>query len=272
MNLKQFLLANLALLLAGSVNAQDNIQKRNGDNIEGKVIDVATRTVTYKKADNLEGPTYTVNKDELVKIVYQNGSEDVFNSMDIRKSKPQKKINYGNNIIAISPIQLNEGVGFGVSYERVIGKKGIVSFYLPATMSFVNADAMASTSSATPVYSNKMYTTYYIMPGVKFYPTGNRGVVRYAVGPSVALVTGKRDVNTLKYDNYGNVIGQYMGPVDRLTIGMMVNNSLNICPTAHLYLGLEMGLGASYIDQEGGKNTGNQNALFQFGFKMGYRF
>src|SRR5689334_7848980 len=104
MNLRQCLLSGLALLLAGTINAQDKIYKRNGDQVEGKVVDVATRTITYKKADNPTGPTYTINKDELSRIVYENGSEDIFNSTSERKAKPQKKINYGNNIIAIAPM------------------------------------------------------------------------------------------------------------------------------------------------------------------------
>lgn len=271
MNLKQYLLSSFTVLLCCNAEAQDKLIKRNGDEVAGKVVDVATRTITYKKADNPDGPTYTIGKDELAKIVYENGSEDIFNSISDRKARATKKINYGNNIIAFSPLQLSEGVGFGLSYERVLGKKGIISFYLPATVAFASSDMLASSTSPT-TSSNKTYLTYYIMPGLKFYPTGSKGVIRYSVGPSIAIVTGKREANILQYDNQNNVIGQYIGPVDRFTLGMMVNNTLNICPTAHLYLGLELGLGASYIDQERGKNTGNLQSLGQFGFKIGYRF
>ena len=58
---------------------------------------------------------------------------------------------------------------------------------------------------------------------------------------------------------------------ERFSLGMIVNNTLNINPTPHLYLGLELGLGVSYIDRIGGINYGSEG-LAQFGFSVGYRF
>jgi hypothetical protein len=45
-----------------------------------KVIEVEDQKVKYRKFENLEGPIYSVNKNEIVAIRYQNGTVDTFNS------------------------------------------------------------------------------------------------------------------------------------------------------------------------------------------------
>jgi hypothetical protein len=54
-------------------------------------------------------------------------------------------------------------------------------------------------------------------------------------------------------------------------LGVMINNTLNIQPTPHLYMGVELGLGVSYVNKVGSTNLG-ETTLGQFAFKMGYRF
>jgi hypothetical protein len=58
--------------------AQDVIVKVNGDEIQSKVVEVSTTEVKYKKFNNLEGPTYTIEKKEIFMIKYANGEKEVF--------------------------------------------------------------------------------------------------------------------------------------------------------------------------------------------------
>jgi hypothetical protein len=51
---------------------------KSGDEIQVKVLEVSTDVVKYKKWDNLEGPTYSINKTEIFMIKYKNGTKDVF--------------------------------------------------------------------------------------------------------------------------------------------------------------------------------------------------
>lgn len=261
MNMKTLLIALLGTLSFGTINAQDKLYKKNGDMIEVKVTEINTRVVSYKKADNPEGPTYTINKADVSKVVYPNGSEDFFGPAENNKRPEDKKPKkYGNNILSFMPMQITSNVGIGLAYERVIDKAGILSFYMPVTMAFNNNNTgMATGTSTAP--------TYYIMPGLKFYPTGGKGVVRYAVGPNLAYVTGEQD--DLIYDNNGNIIGQ--GRQTRSALGILITNSLNINPTSHLHLGLELGLGFTYFNKLGNQNL-DADGLAQFGFKIGYRF
>lgn len=267
--MKKLLLSIVALLFTLGAFAQDKIYKTNGDLMEAKVIEVNPRTITYKRADNPDGPTYIINRSEVSRIVYENGqTEEISGGSRMpgaprRSGRPTEKL--GNNILALAPVQItNEGIGVGLSYERILGKNGILSFYLPLALVFNPNNNNYYTGSP---YVNYNTTMFYAMPGVKFYPTG-QGKVRYAVGPSILIGVGEKNV-------YDNVQG-FTYPQDYVTAGILINNSLNITPTPHLYLGLELGLGLSYYNTINGDNVGiggiDGAPLVQFGFRMGYRF
>lgn len=74
------LLVFLFVLCAASVSAQDVIVKKDGSTILSKVLEVGQEEIKYKKYDNLEGPTYTIQKSELQAINYQNGAKDTFSA------------------------------------------------------------------------------------------------------------------------------------------------------------------------------------------------
>lgn len=261
MNFKTFLTTAISIFSLATVNAQDKLYKKNGDMMEVKVTEITPRIVSYKKANNEDGPTYTINKAEVAKIVYPNGTEDYFGEADRQRSENTKPKKYGNNIISVMPMQLvTEGPGIGLAYERVLDQNGILSFYMPAAIAF------SDNFNNSPIGS-KNYPTFYIMPGLKFYPTGGKGIVRYAVGPNIAYINGKRE--DFIYDNMGNITG--VGVQNRSALGIMVTNSLNINPTTHIHLGLELGLGFTYFDKVNNVEMG-VNGLVQFGFKIGYRF
>lgn len=287
MRLKATLLAAFALLSL-SATAQDKIYKRNGDVIEGKVKEVNTRTVSYKRQDNPDGPDYVVNRGEVTKIQYQNGSEDYLSNNPHKDDRapehsaaPRPRIEYGGNIISAALINLSEmGYGVGLAYERSLDKKGIISFYLP-----VNVCLGGIGGGGYDMYGNgyntRNRTIFQALPGVKFYPTGNQGKVRYAVGPQLVYESGTIEREQWIYDPLGpwGGGGYYQrGNVNMQKLGVMINNSLNMYPTQHLYIGLDLGLGLPYSHKEEvlGTNVmrekGVDAPLVQFNFRMGFRF
>lgn len=78
----------LFLLLSFGAFAQDVLNKKNGETINAKVLEVNPDNVKYKKTDNQDGTTYTVDKKELAGITYANGEEDIFKI----ESKGDRKI------------------------------------------------------------------------------------------------------------------------------------------------------------------------------------
>jgi hypothetical protein len=105
----------------------------------------------------------------------------------------------------------------------------------------------------------------YAMPGIKIYPTGSFGTVRYAVGPSLVIASGEKSyVPNSLYNPAYHTDTHFM-------LGMVVNNSLNINPNPHVYLGLELGMGFTYLNRVAGLNQ-DTNFLIQGAFKVGFRF
>jgi len=75
--MKKLLLYSL-LFISAVGYSQDVITLADGRTVNAKILELTTDQVKYKKTDNLEGPSYTVNLSDLTKIKYANGSEDTF--------------------------------------------------------------------------------------------------------------------------------------------------------------------------------------------------
>ncbi len=191
------------------------------------------------------------------------------------QAKDNEKVvsTYGANLVNFSPITVTDnGVAVGLTYEHCFGKKATVSFVLPVYYSFNSFNA-----SVDYGYSyNGSYETrepqhmLYLYPGIKFYPTGAYGKVRYAVGPSLVVGAGNH------YESVGKIVNGYMQYNselrDRFLLGIMINNSLNINATEHLYLGVDMGLGITYVDKRDGMSRNTTSPLIKTGLVIGVRF
>lgn len=77
MSMKKILLFIVAICPA-FVFAQDVIVKKDGTTILSKVLEVNMSDIKYKKFSNKKGPTYSINKSDIMCINYENGEKDVF--------------------------------------------------------------------------------------------------------------------------------------------------------------------------------------------------
>jgi len=71
------------MLFNCSISAQDIIFTLSNEKIEAKVEEI--ETISYKKFDNILGPTYHIKKSDILKIVFENGNVETF------KIKPKEK-------------------------------------------------------------------------------------------------------------------------------------------------------------------------------------
>jgi hypothetical protein len=55
----------------------DNIIMRNGNEIKCVVSEIGISEIKYKKCDNINGPIYTVDKNEVLMIQYANGTNEI---------------------------------------------------------------------------------------------------------------------------------------------------------------------------------------------------
>jgi len=271
MNLKKFILFTLTAIVSFSSFAQDKIYMAGGSVVEAKIIAVTPDNVTYKKWDAQSGPEITVLRSEVLKIVYENGTEDKmdngglisglpvpqgFRPRTMQEMRPRPGLK--KNIFSVSPFEFTEsGVGLAVGYEKVLDKEGVISYSLPVVLTFNPSDANKPSDKSDPMV--------YFMPGLKFYPTSYFGTVKYAIGPSLDLGYGQKT----QYDY--SLPAPYYSTNDHLVLGMMLNNYLNINPTDNFYIGIDFGLGFTYVNNVGGASKGIE-ALVQGGFKMGVRY
>src|ERR1035437_299617 len=106
--------------------------------------------------------------------------------------KNQDNRNYKPNILALSPLQFTENgiAGVSISYEHAIDNRSIVAFYIPAIVEF-----NLSNTQNTANTNNNSDPMFYIMPGIKIYPTGAFSpMTKYAIGPSLVIADGQRTV------------------------------------------------------------------------------
>jgi hypothetical protein len=78
MKRKIFVMFVCLACLGMTLNAQDIITKKNGDEIRAKITEINTDNVKYKKFDNPAGPDYTIAGSDIFMIKYENGDKDLF--------------------------------------------------------------------------------------------------------------------------------------------------------------------------------------------------
>lgn len=68
------------------LKAQDLILRTTGDTIKGKITEIGTNAITYKKADNLNGPTFVENKSNILMIKLASGEIQKFTPSAVNTS------------------------------------------------------------------------------------------------------------------------------------------------------------------------------------------
>ncbi len=91
--------------------AQDKIVKKDGAEIECKVIEITDELIKYRKLDNLEGPLYSLKKSDITVIQYENGTLDVFNEQE----RIPETWDESDTIPIVEPVQL-QGPRLGVIF------------------------------------------------------------------------------------------------------------------------------------------------------------
>jgi hypothetical protein len=272
---KNILLVILSFVICLTAKAQDRVIKKNGEVIEAKVSVINQEFVVFKRADNLSGPEYSLPKADIAKIIYANGTEDIFeennDKIGVKRTEVVGKKNNGmhdesgrnRNIVSLMPIAFTEnGMGIGASIEHMLDTKGVVNFYMPV---------MATFNRRTNIYTGSVVThpMFYFMPGIKVYtnPQSSKKA-KFSIGPSLVAAFGTGDIMN---ENLYTTGVPTEGTVNRTLLGAMAIAGFNLFPSPHLYLGVEYGLGFCYVNNYGSVNQGF-SALTQGSIKIGYRF
>ncbi len=80
MRIIKFLSVFVFAMFSIIAHAQDVIVKKDGNTITSKVTEITSSEIKYKKFSNQNGPTYTIGKNEVNYINYENGERETINA------------------------------------------------------------------------------------------------------------------------------------------------------------------------------------------------
>ncbi len=242
--------------------AQDAIYKTDNTKIEGKVMEVGTSEIKYKPASNPDGPAYVISKHDLVLITYQNGSHELFASVN-KSSQPKfdsLSVNFCRNLIGLDIAEFTN-TSIGMIYERTFGKKGMFAVRLPFSVS-LNKNIRNYDNSYV---GGKIFST-----GLDFmyFPTG-QGVLKYYAAPYF-------EWGMFRYRDfyYWDFTMEYSAPSTEKSNGQHyaggIKNGLLFQPTRHFSISADVGFGVKKDE------TYRSGELIQANFRanviIGYRF
>lgn len=109
-----------------TINAQDVIMYKNGDEVNAKVLSVSKQQITFKKTENINGPEYSEEISNLFMIKYKNGDKDVFanTNEEVLENKKNigKEISYFQGVPVISYTENDVVIAMSLRYGRQYGK------------------------------------------------------------------------------------------------------------------------------------------------------
>lgn len=91
-----FLLTVCLTFLFFFSNAQDILIKTNGENVLVKVEKITDTNIEYKLFNNIDGPTYSINRKEVFQIQYKNGTIENINANIVKPTIETPIGNSGN--------------------------------------------------------------------------------------------------------------------------------------------------------------------------------
>jgi hypothetical protein len=198
------LLFILTVFTSISLEAQsDTLYLRNKQKFPVKLYEVSESEIRYRRADLLEGPIYTSNIENLLKIKYNNGTEQIFMVDELTVAQDVKEVVKQKEAYKFHVFDLPTGkVSFG--YERVL-RTGLNADF---KVGYFNSNLFSSFNSN---YNSGMYNPFnsrfasgtFVRAGTKFLfgeDMSSRGK-RYSHLLNGAYVRFDAYISYIKYDD-----------------------------------------------------------------------
>jgi len=205
--------------------SQDKIYKNDGSEIQAKILEVAQTEIKYKKFTNQDGPTYTINKTDVLMIIYANGETEVMNTKKEEvKEKPKSN---GNNDYTKNYANYTDSLKYYKElhkYKNIYGKN-IFSINL---FPFVFKDISVSYQHFFANQKLSFKIPLYFITSPKGFLKNDSTSLRYFQAPAT---------------EYG---GTYQTTKCALTSGYAIGLHLNIYPTGEGVLRGYIGVGCDY--------------------------
>lgn len=151
--MKNCYLLLIIVCMALTASAQDKIYKKGGEIIEAKVTEVGSDEIKYRVFNDQSGPMYTLDKDRIIKVVYQNGRIETYQSnlkdpkLYEDQAKSAIKVNFLAPLLGYTQLNFEHSLRPGRAYEVSLGLIGLGK--RQELWNFSN-----SSTSSTPTYRN----------------------------------------------------------------------------------------------------------------------
>ncbi|MEJ7778383.1 MAG: hypothetical protein WKF68_02235 [Daejeonella sp.] len=139
--MRNLYLTFITIFFVTAALGQDKLHKKGGEIIEVKVIEVGTDEIKYKIFSNQTGPVYSLDKDRIIKIIYQNGQVETYQSnlkdpeLYADQAKNAIKVNFLAPLLGYTQLNFEHNLRPGRGYELSLGiiglgkRQDIGSFY-----------------------------------------------------------------------------------------------------------------------------------------------
>lgn len=127
---KSIQLLILFCCFAFAASAQDKIIKHSGEVIKCKIVEVGSTEIKYIPSDNPTGPVYTIDKDKVARIEFDNGKKEKINSTSGDWRDPELyngqlkkaiKLNFLSPLYGYSEFTFERTTKVGSGYEVSLG-------------------------------------------------------------------------------------------------------------------------------------------------------
>ncbi len=257
----------LFLLISHVLHGQDTLLRKDGTKQIVKILEVNEAQVKYKAIANLSGPTYVISKDALAKIVYENGSFDVFQERKSGNMIPSRNedpisTDFGRNFMSLNIPDLVFG-SLTFCYERT-SKSGDFSFKIPLSLGLISLGLADRNYNDDKGYygRSKIYSTgldFY------FYPSG-QGTAKFFFGPSFEY--GRFNHGSYTYFSTPNPPYYYSYFENRKEnyYAFLLQNGVLFQPLKHFNISINAGLGYSH------SSTDRSDLVVRGGLNIGYKY
>lgn len=124
-------IVSIFLLVPVILVAQDKIYKKGGEVLDVKILEVSPDEIKYKLFNDTESPIFIIDKDRLLKVIYQNGREETYQStlndseLYIGQKRNIVKINFLSPLLGYTQLAYEHNIKPGRSFEASVGIIGL---------------------------------------------------------------------------------------------------------------------------------------------------
>ena len=119
--MKKYYIIYLLLIFSLISKSQDTIVKVSGDKIAAKIININGFRIEYKRSTYLNGPTISINKVKVWKVIFYNGDEEIYNNPSCYSDIVV--VNSTDSIKKYSRKGISLGMCYGTGYGQIVEKK-----------------------------------------------------------------------------------------------------------------------------------------------------